>query len=107
MGRKRRVAKGSGTSVAEVNDLLKQFHQMRTLMKKQKGAGLGGMIGRMAQRIVPGLGGAAKEKDAMMDKLYGSGQLDPAAGARTKVDSRRKREQRKAERKRRKKGRKR
>ncbi len=32
--RKRRIAKGSGTSVQEVNNLLKQFDQMRKMMKK-------------------------------------------------------------------------
>ncbi len=32
--RKRRIAKGSGTSVEEVNRLLKQFEQMKQMMKK-------------------------------------------------------------------------
>ncbi len=32
--RKQRVAKGSGTSVEEVNKLLKQFEQMKTMMKQ-------------------------------------------------------------------------
>ena len=32
--RKKRIAKGSGTTVEEVNKLLKQFDQMRTLMKQ-------------------------------------------------------------------------
>ncbi len=32
-GRKRRIAKGSGTSVRAVNDLLKQFQQMKKMMK--------------------------------------------------------------------------
>jgi signal recognition particle subunit SRP54 len=31
--RRTRIAKGSGTSVAEVNDLLKQFNQMKRMMK--------------------------------------------------------------------------
>ncbi|MFM7723123.1 MAG: signal recognition particle protein, partial [Bacteroidota bacterium] len=31
--RKTRIAKGSGTSVEEVNKLLKQFDQMRQMMK--------------------------------------------------------------------------
>ncbi len=31
--RKRRIAKGSGTSVREVNDLMKQFSQMKKMMK--------------------------------------------------------------------------
>jgi signal recognition particle subunit SRP54 len=32
--RKRRIAKGSGTSVEEINRLLRQYGQMRKLMKR-------------------------------------------------------------------------
>ena len=32
--RKRRIAAGSGTSVQEINQLLKQFDQVKTLMKQ-------------------------------------------------------------------------
>ena len=42
--RKRRIAGGSGTSVQEVNALLKQFQQMQRLMK-QMGKGKGGRRG--------------------------------------------------------------
>ena len=34
--RKRRIAAGSGTSVQEINQLLKQFDQVKTLMKQLK-----------------------------------------------------------------------
>ena len=34
--RKRRIAAGSGTSVQEVNQLLKQFEQVKSLMKQLK-----------------------------------------------------------------------
>lgn len=37
--RKRRIAKGSGTSVQEVNQLLKQFDQMSKIMKMMQGGG--------------------------------------------------------------------
>jgi signal recognition particle subunit SRP54 len=37
--RKKRIAAGSGTSVEEVNRLLKQFDQIKTLMKQFTGAG--------------------------------------------------------------------
>ena len=46
--RKRRIAKGSGTSVQEVNELLSQFRQMQRLMKQlqsNKRGGLGGLFG--------------------------------------------------------------
>ena len=35
--RKRRIAAGSGTSVQEINQLLKQFEQTKMLMKQLKG----------------------------------------------------------------------
>ncbi|MGB1288264.1 MAG: hypothetical protein ACPG7F_17145, partial [Aggregatilineales bacterium] len=34
--RKRRIAKGSGVNVKDVNDLLKQFRQMQQLMENLK-----------------------------------------------------------------------
>lgn len=42
--RKRRVALGSGTSVQEVNQLLKQYEQVEGMMKKFKGLGMRGMM---------------------------------------------------------------
>lgn len=46
--RKQRIAKGSGTDVSDVNKLLKQFEQMREMMKMFSG-------GRMPK--IPGFGG--------------------------------------------------
>ncbi|WP_224489110.1 signal recognition particle protein [Robertkochia flava] len=37
--RKKRIAKGSGTSIQEVNQLLKQFNQMSKMMKMMQGGG--------------------------------------------------------------------
>ena len=34
--RRLRISKGSGRSVQEVNSLLKQFHQLKKMMKKMK-----------------------------------------------------------------------
>ena len=45
--RKRRVAAGAGVHVQEVNRLLKQYEQMRDMMKKMKGGGLMKMMKRM------------------------------------------------------------
>jgi len=43
--RKNRIAKGSGTDVAEINKMLKQFEQMQKMMKKfKKGSSLAGMM---------------------------------------------------------------
>ncbi|MEA4900175.1 signal recognition particle protein [Desulfitobacterium sp.] len=41
--RKRRIAKGSGTSIQEVGRLLKQFEQMQKMMKQFSGGGVPGM----------------------------------------------------------------
>jgi len=49
--RKRRIAKGSGTTVMEVNDLLSQFRQMQRMMKQLSGSGKrgrGGLRGLMS-----------------------------------------------------------
>ena len=50
--RKTRIARGSGTTVQEVNQLIKQFGEMKKMMKMMSGGGkrrgLGGMMGRGA-----------------------------------------------------------
>lgn len=43
--RRRRISKGSGTSVEEINRLLKQFLEMKKMMGKLSKMGLGGMLG--------------------------------------------------------------
>ena len=48
--RRRRIAQGSGTNVADLNRLLKQFLEMRKMMKQMNSLGmgkLGGMLGRL------------------------------------------------------------
>jgi signal recognition particle subunit SRP54 len=50
--RRKRIAAGSGTTVQEVNRVLKQFQQMSTVMKKMGKAGRKGLMGAMG-----GLGG--------------------------------------------------
>ena len=57
--RKRRIASGSGTTAAEINQLLTQFRQMQAMMKQfSKGMpgprGLGGLAGGLPS--LPGLG---------------------------------------------------
>lgn len=39
--RRRRIAEGSGTSVKQVNDLLKNFEQMKKMMRSLSGGGMG------------------------------------------------------------------
>ncbi len=45
--RKQRIAAGSGTTVQDVNRLIKQQMQMQTVMKRMKKMGMGGMMGMM------------------------------------------------------------
>src|SRR5580704_5081427 len=45
--RRRRIAKGSGTSVQDVNQLLKQYSQARKMMKSFSGGFLGKKLGKM------------------------------------------------------------
>jgi signal recognition particle subunit SRP54 len=67
--RRRRIAMGSGTTVAEVNQLVKQYAEMRQMMRQMSNSGLfggggggGGIKGRMARRMagmmgMPDMGG--------------------------------------------------
>jgi signal recognition particle subunit SRP54 len=55
--RKRRIAAGSGTKVEEVNRLLKQFEQMKKVMKELGGAGKGKGKGRLNRRAMKRLAG--------------------------------------------------
>ncbi len=52
--RRKRIANGSGTTVQEVNQLLKQYAQMRKLFK---GMGKGGMMQRRAMGMLGGMRG--------------------------------------------------
>lgn len=49
-GRRKRIAAGSGTSVSEVNQLLKQFEQTRKMMRMLSGGGLKGMARGMMRK---------------------------------------------------------
>jgi signal recognition particle subunit SRP54 len=56
--RKKRIAAGSGTTVQEINKLLKQFTQMQKMMKKMKGkGGMMKMMRGMKNMMPPGMGG--------------------------------------------------
>lgn len=60
--RKQRIAKGSGTSVQELNQMLKQFTQMQKMMKKMKGGKGKQMMRAMAGKLggFGGMGGMPK-----------------------------------------------
>lgn len=52
--RKRRIALGSGTTVQEVNQLLKQYEQVSTMMKKFSGGGIMKMM-KGLKNFMPGM----------------------------------------------------
>jgi signal recognition particle subunit SRP54 len=52
--RRARVARGSGTSPSQVNQLLKQYQQMEKMMAKLAGGGLKGMMRGMKGLMGPG-----------------------------------------------------
>ena len=52
--RKRRITQGSGTTLQDLNRLIKQHKQMQKVMKKMKGGGLSNMMRGMGGRMPPG-----------------------------------------------------
>jgi signal recognition particle subunit SRP54 len=52
--RKRRITMGSGTSIQDLNRLLKQHKQMGKMMKKMKGKGMQNMMRGMGGMLPPG-----------------------------------------------------
>ena len=82
--RKKRVAAGSGTSVQEINQLIKMHRQMADMMKQMAGKKGKGMMGRMAQAMGLGgmPGGAMPDPSALggaMGGLPSGGMPDPKA----------------------------
>ena len=59
--RRTRIANGSGTSVGDVNRLVKQFSEMQKMMKKMGGMAMGGKKGGKGKkgRGLPGMAGMA------------------------------------------------
>jgi len=52
MSRKRRIAKGSGHKIHEINQFIKQFDQMRKLMHRMsKGKGMGALMQNMGRKM--------------------------------------------------------
>ena len=61
--RKKRIAKGSGTEIQDVNKTLKQFTQMQKMMKKMKGkGGMQKMMRGMKGMLPPGMMGGGGPK---------------------------------------------
>jgi signal recognition particle subunit SRP54 len=90
--RRRRIARGSGTSVAQVNQLIKQYVEMRQMMRQLSSSGLfggGGLKSKMLRKMtgMPDMAGFAG----------GEGEMPslPAAGpSRKKLKKKRKKRRR-------------
>ncbi len=104
-GRKRRIAAGSGCTVAQVNQLLKQFDDMRNMMRKLTG-GAGGKMPKGLGRLPKMPAGAAMPGISPgMPGMPGGGMGFSDMGGVSADEQKKLRKQRKAERQRRKKGR--
>jgi signal recognition particle subunit SRP54 len=97
--RRRRIARGSGTNVAEVNKLIKQYTEMRQMMRQLTSSGLfggSGLKGKMMRRMagmpdmaaLAGMGGDGDE----MPSLPSLGA--PAGPSRKKLKKKRKKKRR-------------
>ena len=80
--RKRRIAAGSGTSVQEVNRLIKQFEEAQKVMKSvSKMAGMGGATGgRGSKKGMKGQVKQARAMKQMQQQLGGQGGLPGGLG---------------------------
>ena len=82
MGRRRRIARGSGQDVGAVNELLKSFKSMKQVMKEMNKLGLGARFGLAAKKealknLAPdgrlAAGGPGGLSEGMLGGLLGSG----------------------------------
>jgi signal recognition particle subunit SRP54 len=94
--RRRRISRGSGTSVAQVNQLIKQYVEMRQMMRQLSSAGLfggggGGLKGKMLRKMtgIPDMAGFAGDEGEMpqIPSL-------PAAPSRKKLKKKKKKRRR-------------
>jgi signal recognition particle subunit SRP54 len=97
--RRRRIARGSGTTVAEVNKLIKQYTEMRQMMRQLSISGMfggSGLKGKMMRRMagipeMPGLGGLEGNGDELPSL---PSLTSPAGSSRKKLKKRRKKKRR-------------
>ena len=66
--RKKRIAAGSGTSVQEVNRLLKQFDDMSAMMKRMNKLGQKGLMRGGLAALLPGLRGGTGSRPAIPER---------------------------------------
>ncbi len=74
--RKTRIANGSGSTIAEVNGLIRQYEQMKKMMQQMN---RGGLFSKLAGKAMGGLGGG-------LGGLLGGGGLGGLLGGGSDVD---------------------
>ena len=80
--RKMRIAGGSGSSISEVNQLLRQYEQMKKMMAQMNRGGLLGGLGRkMAGGLAGGLGNMLGGGGGMGGMLGSGSDDEPANGS--------------------------
>ena len=62
--RRKRIAKGSGTTVQEVNQMINEYLDMRKMMRMMTGGGLGGVGGRLMGGLMGAGGGGGGRRKA-------------------------------------------
>ncbi|WP_146584975.1 signal recognition particle protein [Puniceibacterium confluentis] len=67
--RKKRIAKGSGMEVSDLNKLLKMQRQMADMMKKMGKMGKGGMLKQAMKGMLGGKGGANASPEEMLQGM--------------------------------------
>ncbi|HST22109.1 MAG TPA: signal recognition particle protein [Blastocatellia bacterium] len=55
--RRKRIARGSGTNVQDVNQMINEYTEMRKMMRMMTSGGLGGMMGGLGGKLAGGLVG--------------------------------------------------
>jgi signal recognition particle subunit SRP54 len=92
--RKTRIARGSGSTIAEVNQLLRQYEQMRKMMAQMNRGGLLGGLGRkMMGGLAGGLGGMLGGGGGLPGMLGGGADLgsDDSSGQASRSVKKKKR----------------
>src|SRR6476659_2551335 len=98
--RRRRIARGSGTHVAEVNKLIKQYTEMRQMMRQLTSSGMfggSGLKGKMMRKMagmpdMAGLAGMSGDGEDMAS--FPSLGATPAGPSRKKIKKKRKKKRR-------------
>ncbi|MCC6744239.1 MAG: signal recognition particle protein, partial [Acidobacteria bacterium] len=66
--RRKRIARGSGTSVQEVNEMLREYEDMRRMMRMVTSGGFGALGGMMGGRMAGALGSMKPKRNVKKKK---------------------------------------